>query len=179
MAVLVASVLLVGVLGAVNLVLMVGVIRRLREHTEQLANSRSSQPVVAVGTEIGTFSASTVDGEVLSPARLDGETVVAFFSPECKPCRAKMPSFVEYAKAMPGGRERVLATIVGEPEAAAEFVAALRPVARVVVESMESSLVSAFQTQSFPTLLTVAPDEAGRLVVRANDVPLGQPALVG
>ncbi|WFB10373.1 TlpA family protein disulfide reductase [Streptomyces sp. LX-29] len=176
---LIAAVILVGVLCVLDLILTLGVVRRLREHTELLANANSGLPAgIAVGEEIGDFTAATVDGETLRRADLDGETVVAFFSPTCQPCRRKMPKFVEFAKAMPGGRDRVLAAVIGDPDEAAEFAAQLGPVARVVVEGDDSGLVEAFRTSAFPTLLRVSPDEAGRLVVKATDVRLDRPALV-
>jgi len=77
----ITAVLLVGALCALNLVLTLGVIKRLREHTDLLA-AGSNAPTIGIGQEVGEFSARTVDGETVSPDLLSGETVVAFLLPE-------------------------------------------------------------------------------------------------
>jgi hypothetical protein len=117
-----------------------------------------------------------VEGEPLRQGSLSEEMLVAFFSPTCEPCRKKLPKFVDYARTLPGGRDRVLAAVVGDAEEAATFVAELSPVARVVAEPHDGALGTAFKARSFPTLLRVAPDGEGRLVVTANHVDLDRPA---
>ncbi|MET7301346.1 hypothetical protein [Embleya sp. NPDC005575] len=164
---------------ALDLVLTLGVIRRLREHAELLSSGGGSgDPLdMAVGEEVGEFSTSMVDGEPLTRGMLAEETLVAFFSPGCEPCREKLPRFVEHARTLPGGRDRVLAAVVGDAGEAAAFVAELSPFARVVVEAgPDDALGRAFRARSYPTLLRVAPDDAGRLVVTANRVDLGRSA---
>lgn len=176
MPVLIAAVVLVGALGVLNLIFTLGVIRRLREHTELLSSQGGRDPMgVAAGTEIGEFEATTVDGEVVAHDLLLDETLVAFFAPGCEPCEEKLPSFVAQAASLPG-RHRVLAVVVGDAEAAGPMVAALRPVARVVVEEDHAGpLVSAFTVRAFPTQLSVAPGGAGKLVVTANRVGVDLP----
>jgi len=176
MAFLVAAVVLVGALCALDLILTVGVIRRLREHSDLIADigGLGDAPVMAVGEEIPGFSASTVNGTELSHKSLTEETLVAFFSPTCEPCKKKMPSFVEYARAAERRGGRVVAAVVGDTELAEAFVSELAPVADVVVEeNTEGGISAAFKVSAFPTLLRVAPDRSGRLVVTSNDVELG------
>ena len=70
MAILVAAIGLVGLLCLADLLLTFGVIRRLREHTEQLAGLRGQDaPVTGLpyGATPEPFTALTVSGE-----RLDG-----------------------------------------------------------------------------------------------------------
>jgi len=176
---LAAAVVLLGLLCLFNLVLTFGVIRRLRTYDQRLADNAAAPQVLGVGERIDEFTTATVDGEPLSHTQLATETVVAFFSPDCKPCRTKLPRFVEYARALPGGRTQAVATVVGSAAEAAEFVEQLSPVARVVVEEPDEAMATAFHVQAFPTLLRVAPDGDGRLVVTDNSVRLGQPAPVG
>lgn len=180
MAVLVTALISVGVVCALDLVLTLGVIKRLRDHTEQLAKAAGvgRAPIIDVGEEVGEFSTATVDGERLNREALVDETLVAFFSPTCEPCKAKLPKFREYAAALPGGSRRVLAIVVGDEEESAAFVSDLSPVARVVVETHEGALSTAFKAQAYPTVLTVAPDSTGRVVVRSNRVDLSQAAAV-
>ncbi|QIS07980.1 hypothetical protein [Nocardia arthritidis] len=174
MTFLLCGVVLVGLLCALDLLLTVGVIKRLREHTDLLSN-RDRAPMIGVGEEIGEFEASTVDGERLSTELLGDETLVAFFSPSCGPCKEKLPKFVAYARA--AEIPRPVAVVVGAAHEAEEFVAALRPVARVVVESADGAMGTAFRAQAYPTVLKVGPDRWGKLVVQANRVDLDQPAL--
>ncbi|MFI6984263.1 TlpA disulfide reductase family protein [Embleya sp. NPDC050154] len=180
MPLLIAALTLVGSLCLLNLILTVGVIKRLREHTEMLANvggAGNGRASITVGEEVGDFTASTVDGEQLARDLLVGETLVAFFSPTCKPCKEKLPKFLDFAATLPGGRDRVLATVVGDTEASAALVAELTPVARVIVEEYDGALSAAFQAKAYPTLLMVARDGAGRLVVTEDEVRLGHLAI--
>jgi hypothetical protein len=175
---LIAAVVVVGLLCVLDLILTLGVIRRLREHTELLANmgGGGGPPAVAIGEEIGEFATFTVDGESLSREHLADDTLVAFLSPDCSPCHEKLPKIVEFARATRDRRDRVLAIVVGDADRADPFTAALRSVARVVVEGHDGALTAAFKTSIFPTLLRVASDENGRIVVTANHVELDQPA---
>jgi thiol-disulfide isomerase/thioredoxin len=180
--VLIAAVILVGIVGLLNLVLTVGVIRRLREHTLLLSNPTSIGgvgPLAELGQEIDEFSTVTVNGEPLDRDGLLSETLVGFFTPDCQPCKERLPSFVDFARSMPGGPGRVLAAVVGDGDEAAEMLAALRPVAQVVVEERGGPLVTAFRVRAFPTVVKVAPDSSGRLVVVDNQVALDTPALTG
>ncbi|MCC3769325.1 TlpA disulfide reductase family protein [Streptomyces sp. UNOC14_S4] len=183
MPVLIAAVVLVGALCTLDLVLTLGVVKRLREHTaliSKMANSQPSRPpVIGVGEEVGEFSAVAVGGDVLTRESLVGDTLVAFFSPSCGPCHEMLPKFVEYARAVDGGREQVLAVVVGSLDRAKGQVAELSPVARVVVEGGSEAIVAdAFQIKGFPTLLKVRQDADGRQVIAGNQVDLDAPVAV-
>jgi hypothetical protein len=172
---LTTAVVLVGLLCALDLVLTLGVIRRLREHTDLLAELRGGPGVIAVGEPVDEFVTSTVDGEEFGSAALTGETLVAFFSPDCRPCKEKMPWFIEYARTRPGGRDQVMAVVVGDADEAAPAAADLSPVARVVVEAAGGPLNTAFKVRAYPSVLVVE-RTGGRLLVRSNQVDLEQPA---
>jgi thiol-disulfide isomerase/thioredoxin len=176
---LIAALILVGSLCALDLILTLGVMKRLREHTEMLSNvagGGSGRASIAVGEEVGDFTTSTVDGEPLARDLLVGETLVAFFSPTCKPCKEKLPKFIEFARTMRGGRDRVLATVIGDAEETAALTAELAPVARVVNEEYDGALSAAFQAKAYPTVLMTSRDSDGRLIVTADQVRLDQPA---
>ncbi|MFJ6937798.1 TlpA family protein disulfide reductase [Streptomyces sp. NPDC101132] len=170
----IAALLLVGALCALDLVLTLGVIKRLRDQGALLAELGSGTPALAVGEEVGAFTATTVDGVPIGRDDLNDDTLVAFFSPTCGPCRKKLPAFVAHARTLPGGRDAVLATVVGTPEAAAAFTEALAPVARVVVEEADGPVGAAFNATAYPTVLRVAPAADGRVLVTADQVDLGR-----
>ncbi|MFE0191450.1 TlpA family protein disulfide reductase [Streptomyces sp. NPDC058989] len=181
MAFLIAAVVFVGTLCTLDLVLTLGVIKRLREHSEQLSGAsgpggRFDTLDPAVGEEVGEFATATVDGERLTHGMLAADTLVAFFAPGCRPCREKLPAFVDHARALPGGRAQVVAAVVGDPAESAAFVAELSPVARVVVEEgPDAPLSAAFRARSYPTLLRVSPDADGTVRVTANRMTLDRP----
>jgi thiol-disulfide isomerase/thioredoxin len=179
MPLLIAAVVLVGILCVLDLILTLGVIKRLREHTEMISSMMNGPKTsIAVGEEVGEFTTSTVDGERVARESLGDDALVAFFSPTCQPCKEKLPHFVEFARNLPRGRDQVLATVIGDAELADELVTALQPVARVVVESGDGTVATAFKVKAYPTVLRVAPDGDRRVLVTSDRVELGQPALV-
>ncbi|MEU9338866.1 hypothetical protein AB0D49_37905 [Streptomyces sp. NPDC048290] len=172
MAFLIAAVVFVGLLCVLDLILSLGVMKRLREHTE-LINNLSGRASIGVGEEVGDFTAGTVDGGTVTRAQLADGTLVGFFSPSCPACKEKLPKFVQHAAAMPGGRDRVLATVVGDARQTTDMVAALSPVARVVAESAQhGSVASAFQISAFPSVLMLAANDRGVPAVTETGVNL-------
>ncbi|MEU7133661.1 hypothetical protein [Streptomyces sp. NPDC046261] len=176
MSLVIAALVLVGVLCSLDLLLTVGVIKRLREHTELLSR-KGDQPSLATGEEVGPFAVTSVDGEAVSDRAIDTETVVAFFSTTCGPCKEKLPKFVEYARSVPGGRARVIATVIGEGDEVAPMVAALRPVARVTTEDASGVMGEAFKVMAYPVVLKVNRTTDGRLLVMADQVDVDRPAV--
>jgi hypothetical protein len=169
----VAAIGVVGLLCSLNLLLTLGIIRRLREHTEQLADKSPGVDVMLpVGSTVGEFAARTTDGEYVSRQSLSGETVVAFFSPGCAPCEELLPRFVDHVV---DARNDVLAVIVGPEAEAAEMVTRLRPVAPVVLEGPNSGQVSAaFGVGGFPVICVVAAN--GRVMAAGATLTVLRPS---
>jgi thiol-disulfide isomerase/thioredoxin len=161
LAFLTAVGVLAGALCVLNLVLTLGVVRRLREHAQLLAmlSPKAPNPMLSVGERVGSFEAVTVDGHAVSRDTLDGPTLLGIFSPDCSACAERLPRFVELAAGYPGGRERVLAVVVGDEHQAAAQVAALAPVARVVVEDADGQLSQATGVRGYPAFGVL--DEGG------------------
>lgn len=173
MAYLTAAVVLVGLVGALNLVLAVGLVRRLRQHTAHLnrllAGGELSEPLPA-GTVVAEFTATTTDGEPVSRALLAGRTLVGFLSPTCQACAPLVPGFLELAGRL-GGRERVVAVVdtAGGADRTDEYVARLAGAVRVVVEADRGPLQEAFQVSGFPMFYLV--DADGTVVAAGFDLP--------
>ncbi|WP_449063211.1 TlpA family protein disulfide reductase [Planomonospora algeriensis] len=165
------------VLCAVNLVFTVGMARRLRAHGESLSRRPGPGPdgypppggfppvMRGAGERLGSFSSTTVDGVPVDEGFLAGTTtLVAAFSVGCRACEERLPEFVRFAAAFPGGRERVLALVVGT-DGVAEKLALLEPVATVVVEGAHGGPVcSSLGVTAYPALGLVEPGG----VVRAS-----------
>ncbi|MFH9688845.1 redoxin domain-containing protein [Streptomyces sp. NPDC017413] len=121
MSPLAAAVLAVGALAMVDLVLTVGVVRRLREHSELLRQASApaaAMPggmsgIASVGTPVPSFTAGPSDSPVTDRDLTDG-TLVAFFSPTCEPCRDKLPGFVARYADRPDEARQVLAVVVND-----------------------------------------------------------------
>ncbi|MFJ9113324.1 redoxin domain-containing protein [Streptomyces sp. NPDC102283] len=121
MSPLAAAVLAVGALAMVDLVLTVGVVRRLREHSDllrQVSAPAAAMPggmsgIASVGTPVPSFTAGPSDSPVTDRDLTDG-TLVAFFSPTCEPCRDKLPGFVARYADRPEEARQVLAVVVND-----------------------------------------------------------------
>ena len=177
----VAAVVFVGALAGLNLLLTLGVVKRLREHTALLANGAGTShgddlDLIPVGEQIGDFVATTVNGERLARQQPGGDRLVGFLKPGCGPCEELMPEFIRLAGEMPGGQERVLAVVVGSGGEAAPLVAQLSGVARVAVELLDGPLCRAFRVDAFPTYILI--DAAGTVrgaSYRPSQLPVPQP----
>lgn len=157
MPVLVSAVLLVGALCAVDLVLTLAVIRRLREHTTRLAEMSPMAPELASpGTPLGEFTATpTVGGgdRRISHEFFTEPTVVGVFSTTCPGCHERLPEFVDYL--IDESEKPALVLVTGEPEAAKEFTDALDPIATVVVEPLNGPMSKALRVSRVPVFYVV------------------------
>lgn len=160
MSLMVAALLLVAAVAVTNLVLTLGVVSRLREHTEQLAAAGPPGPrelLIGAGERPGEFTAHTVAGESVSVRSLATPTLIGFFSPTCSACAEWIPRFVSAARALPGGPAQALAVVVSTADTAAE-VAELRQAAQVVVEPLDGPIANAFRVRGFPALCRLGTD---------------------
>jgi hypothetical protein len=176
---LIALVVLVGTVAVLNLLLTVGVIRRLRQHTEKLATLEALRgPVPSVmigeGERMADFAATTTDGEPISRDLLSGQTLVGVLSPSCSACQERLPEFVAKAKSFPGGRSQVLAVLAGERDEVEEYRERLAPVARVVIEPLlEGTVAAALKVQGYPAFAVL--DATGTVLadgLEPNQLPV-------
>ncbi|MBG0832673.1 TlpA family protein disulfide reductase [Planomonospora sp. ID67723] len=161
---LVAAVVLLGALCLLNLLLTIGILRRMRAQADRFAGP---PPALGPGSSVGEFTAVTTGGELVSHDTLTG--VVGFFSADCEACHELLPRFVEQAREL--SREDVLVVFGGEDEAA---VRALAAVARVVVAGRDGGLVArAFQNTWTPMLYLIGDDRKVAAVgARMEELPL-------
>ena len=103
MTLLAVAVAVVGVLCLIDLVLTLGVVRRLRDHTSRLTAMNAaaldipSDALRAPGTPVDPFTVTDIDGVDRSLGDLAEPTLVAFFAPDCPACEEKLPAFLAYA----------------------------------------------------------------------------------
>ncbi|MEU8251406.1 hypothetical protein [Nonomuraea sp. NPDC048916] len=165
---LVAGMVVLGLLCLVNLVLMLAVIRRLREHTEQLAAIRAGSPaqaLLAPGTSLPAFEAESVDGEPID-SRVTSPEIVALLSTECSVCLDQLPDLVGFITDRRVGRPAAVAVIMGDDSAQAErLIEELRPIASVVRQPWGGPIEKAFEARAFPAFYL-----ASEGVVRAASI---------
>jgi peroxiredoxin len=151
-----ATVTVIAVLSLVNTALMLGVLRRLGEQrwspSPTVGGCAEAPPMmVQPGNRVGDFTVTAVDGGTVSRADLAGPTLVAFLAPGCQACDHSVPAFLERAERAPGGREHVLAVVMGSPRYSDELRERLAPVARVLTEEQEGGpLIKAFGVLGVP-----------------------------
>ena len=152
-------------LTSINLVLVFGVIRRLRVHTSQLEQLIKAgprpEPMIGVGKRPAPFAVSPLNGAPMTEVDLAAGAIVAFFSTTCKSCEEWLPKFVEAAASTRAQRLVIVAADnPAEPKVAA-MVETLRPVATVAVEPEKGPVATAFQVTGFPAMCRL--DAAGRV----------------
>ncbi|MEU0939481.1 hypothetical protein [Embleya sp. NPDC005971] len=157
---LIAAVVLVGALCLLDLLLTVGLVRRLR--AEQARGPHpSAQPIdddgmLPPGALVGAFETHTLDGRPLRRRDLDTGTVVVFMSPGCPPCHEKLPRVAAALRATRA--EAALVVIAGGPATDPDtrgMIEELAPVARVVHESIDGPVTEAFAARAFPVMCRV------------------------
>ncbi len=154
----------VGAIGVLNLVLTLGMIRRLRTHHDPPPNPPAEPPrlslVRATGEPVGAFTTRTTQGEPVSTRFFaDGITLVGAFTEGCQACQEQLPAFLELARSFPGGRQRALVLLVGDPAALADKHRLLAPVATVVREPDHAGpLGTALGIRAYPAFAIIDGD---------------------
>jgi hypothetical protein len=156
-----------GAVGVVNLLLIVTLARRLRGQDEQLARQARlrPEPALTAGRKAPDFTVTTVTGESRSLSDLRGDRgVIAFLTPDCQACRAKVPDLIEYARAHPTGLTHVVAVICGPGNEGARLAGELRDFMSVVVEPLPGPLQQSYSVSEFPLFYVIRTD--GRIGAR-------------
>jgi peroxiredoxin len=151
--VLLVAVVLLTALTLFNLVLVLGLVRRLRGYEIRLSGLAEPAPVstVRLGEPVGDFTASTVDGRTVDRTSLRGRTLVGFFSPDCPACHERLGDFRDAADRHNGD---VLSVVVRDGGDSAPVLAALAGTS-VVVEEPEGPVAHAFGVHGFPAFLVL------------------------
>jgi hypothetical protein len=175
MTFLAAAVVVVGCLCLIDLLLTLGVVRRLREHAGLLARGELTRgelsappPGLAAGMRPAGFSALDTSGQVVDGP--DGLQVAGFFSGSCSACPVQVAPFVDFVRSRQLDRYSVLAVVTGaEP---ASYVAQLSAVATVCVEPEDGAISAAFAITGFPAFFLLG---SGGLIAASGYEPRSLP----
>lgn len=179
---LTAAVVVVGIVCVLNLLLLFGVIRRLREHDQAIAKfphggMAQAGSMRAPGSEVDEFTAVSTDDVPVTREALTAETMVGFFSVSCAPCIENAPKFAEFAAGVPGGKDSVLAIVVADDDDdPSEMVGVLGDGARVVVEGYDGPIATAFGVTAFPAYGVVASGTITATALDFTTLPVPAPA---
>ena len=173
MTVLAIAVTLFGALSLFNLLLMLGLARRLRQGSAEPAHAAAPFPAGTVTSTGGSSKAPALSPGTPLPhaAELGHEgrpLLVGLFSSTCKACPEHLPRFREFAEAFPGD---AVAVLNGEPAALKSYVAALGPGIRTVTDTTADGLISdAVELRAWPSFIIA--DAAGGVRTTGLDVRL-------
>ncbi|MFI6325934.1 hypothetical protein ACIBG8_51045 [Nonomuraea sp. NPDC050556] len=143
----IAALVVVGAVSALNLTLTLAVIRRMRT-----TETPAGPPLLPVGSTLPDVSG------IGSPA------VVGFFDTECKACPGQIEPFLRLVRQAGHTADRVLAVVSGPGGEA--YAATLGESATVVVEPTNGPVCLAFPNSVFPAFYLA--DDSGK--VRASAV---------
>ncbi|MGP3916694.1 TlpA family protein disulfide reductase [Nonomuraea sp. 10N515B] len=152
---LVAAVVFLGVLCLFNLVLMLALLRRLREHTAELGR-------LAGHSMLMPYDPRVLVGRAL-PEAAAGARLVGFFDVGCSTCHERAPEFAEAA-----GKQPALAVVNGDGAKVDDLVAVVGGVSNVITGDEAGRIVRDLGVEAFPTFLRV--DQDGRVVAADTEL---------
>ncbi len=146
-----AVVALVGVIGLVNVLLIFGVIGRVRVLQEAVQTGILRDPDLPTpGDAVGAFQVTAEDGTELSEAAVQGAAaLVCFFTPGCQPCADVRAQLLARPPELP-----LIAFVEGasdDPEVQ-QILASLGRLGSVATTRAGDAVTRAFKPNGFPTL---------------------------
>lgn len=159
----------------INLLLMAGVVHRLRDHSERLGELSVLPAMTTMRPPDGRiepFSARTTHHAELASTALRGLVLVGAFAEGCPMCQESMPGFLDLARRSPEGPAQVVALLVGSAANLGEERRLLEPVAQVVEEETRDGVAKALGIQGFPAIGLINADTGAVLASgsKANQV---------
>jgi len=155
MTLLAVAVGLLAVLTALNLLILLGVVRRLRTINASSGYNPPSEILPPVGTRVGEFTVTAVDGTSVSQADLaTGSSLVVMLSPGCTPCQDTAANLAKQRDQLPERTYVLVRTELDEPDLEA-MLATLAGVGTVATFSGGDGVEQAFGGRGYPTGILV------------------------
>lgn len=154
---------LVGIVGVLNLAILLTMLRRWREMESAGPPATGSEGQARMIYRIPNFSARTLDGTSVSERSLLGkETLVGFFSLTCKACLDSVPVFADHAERLRGAGGTSLAIVHGVDAAGSPLAVTLRDAMDLVIaEDEKGELSRRFGAKNYPSYAWY--DSSGRV----------------
>lgn len=159
-SVLLAVVIVVVGVTALNLLFTIGLVRRVREHEAQIAalGATGEHLGIPLGAYVPNVEVLDVRAQEISPT-WPGDTVVGFFSTTCDACREHLPEYLAWASQR--DRLQTICVIDGPTDDALEMARGADDVARLVLAPHAKALADGFAITGVPVLFQVV---AGRVL---------------
>lgn len=159
----IASTILLWVVVLLNLLLTIGLIRRV--NATAAAPGAALPPGLPAGTELPEATVTRLDGdEVPLRSVAAGPSVLLFLSPSCEGCRDQLPAVREVLGATAGLRAVALVA-AADPGEAAAYQDELPGVTVVTAAGGGGDALGRLQVHSFPMYYTV--DASSRIAANA------------
>jgi thiol-disulfide isomerase/thioredoxin len=150
MSLLIAVIAVLAVVTVLNLLLTSAIIRKLR------GPGQSGAELPRIGTEIGPFATTAMDGESITDSAVStGGTLVVFVSPTCPPCQRLTGELANRATELP---DPTIVFVIDEndQEQARRYADAFGPAVLVAVVESHGAAATAFGFGGLtPTLIRV------------------------
>lgn len=156
----VVGLVLAGIVGMLNLAILLVVLRRWREVESAGLSATGSGAAVRVIDRIPNFSARTLDGDTVTDGTLHGkETLVGFFSLTCQACRDSVPVFAGHAGRLRATGGTSLAIVHGDDAAGSDLAAMLRDAMDLVIaEDATAELSKRYGAKHYPSFAWYDPN---------------------
>ncbi|MEU8247917.1 redoxin domain-containing protein [Nonomuraea sp. NPDC048916] len=124
-----------------------------------MQSSEQEEITLPAGARVGDFRVVTGDNRVVTRDDLRQGMLVAFFSPRCPACEEQKPAFIRYASGLSGGRDNVIAVLLGSPEEWGGLREELSGVAQIVIEAdVDGEMSTAFGLRGYPAFCLIGQD---------------------
>lgn len=157
---IVAILAVIGAVSGLNLLLMVGVARRLRDHEQRLSVAESSVGAASVtsgpppGAPAPPIQAACTDGRTVETNWVHSpEALIGFFSSDCEACYVHAPEFTALSARYPAGF--ALSVIADDANGAAPLLQMLEGSSLVVVEPHRGPIGNAYHVEAYPTFVAL------------------------
>jgi hypothetical protein len=158
MAFLAAAVVLLAAICLLNLLLIFGVLRRLREHTAELDELRRSRPFDRAADEASELIGRSLPDLVTTTG--DRPELVGFFDAGCSSCHELAPDFAVASRQAPS-----VAVVTGAGQGVDELVALLAGGPTVLLGKRATEASASAGIRAYPTFVRV---DAEGTVLRAQ-----------
>ncbi|MFG2894823.1 TlpA family protein disulfide reductase [Streptomyces sp. NPDC048248] len=164
--ILVLGLILVGAISALNLVILLVVLRRWSELETSgvAAHGYSSTDLRRSGIQVGDplprFSSRALDGaEVTEKSLLGSEALIGFFSRTCNACVEAVPYFARHAEQLRASGGTTIAIVHGIDSADSKLAIMLDSVADIIIpEDIGAALSRRFGAKHYPSYVLYGPD---------------------
>ncbi len=164
MAFVIVLTILFGALSSFNIILTMGIVRRLREMNAKertVTAPKGDMPSVmrTEGEQVEAFEGVTVRNEPVSEQFLSvGPVLTGVFAYGCSSCHERIPEFISLIKSQGFDRDRVLVILVGKHADFTEELPLLDPIATVIVEGRQGPVARALGVKAYPALAVIGAD---------------------